>query len=189
MIASSISRLFSRRAKPTAFNNRWSVVRGDLVAVLAGKDKGKTGEVTKVYRKEMMVRVEGVNVQNKRKRQSEDGETEHSNTVLFGKIHYSNVGLVDPETGRATRVGYGYLEDGRKVRVAKRSGAIIEKPVRDVLKYENRTKNVIEGPLDTLASTVLEVTYKGEDFDTISEEFSAFIKEKDRLEELLVFRK
>mmetsp|Transcript_93739 Transcript_93739/g.268260 ORF Transcript_93739/g.268260 Transcript_93739/m.268260 type:complete len:145 (+) Transcript_93739:119-553(+) len=71
-------------------------------------------------------------------------------------MHYSNVNLVDPVTGEATRVKRAYLEDGTKVRIAKRSGAIIEKP-----EYKpSRPKNLIAGPKDTPSEDVLAVTYK-----------------------------
>eukprot|EP00352_Strombidinopsis_acuminata_P004711 CAMPEP_0176355110 /NCGR_PEP_ID=MMETSP0126-20121128/13060_1 /TAXON_ID=141414 ORGANISM="Strombidinopsis acuminatum, Strain SPMC142" /NCGR_SAMPLE_ID=MMETSP0126 /ASSEMBLY_ACC=CAM_ASM_000229 /LENGTH=78 /DNA_ID=CAMNT_0017707619 /DNA_START=285 /DNA_END=521 /DNA_ORIENTATION=+ len=55
-------------------------------------------------------------------------------------IHVSNVGLIDPELNRAVRVKNAYLEDGTKVRVSKKTGAVIPKPARDDLKYVNRTK-------------------------------------------------
>ena len=84
-------------------------------------------------------------------------------------------------------MGIGYLEDGRKVRISKKSGSIIEKPVREDLKYENRHKNKLDGPSDTQPDDVLEITYKGEDFAAIRDQFLAEIMEKDRIEKLLVF--
>ena len=79
----------------------------------------------------------------------------------------SSVGLIDPETKKATRIKYGYLEDGTKIRVSTKSGAIIPKPDRSNLKYILRTKTKTIGDLDTKPEDVLEKTYKGEDFVSV----------------------
>lgn len=86
-------------------------------------------------------------------------------------MHISNVSLVDPETNKATRITYGFLEDGTKVRVAKKSGQIIPKPDRSELKFINRTKNKEIGDNDTKPEDVLEKTYKGEDYVKVYNEF------------------
>jgi len=79
-------------------------------------------------------------------------------------IHVSNVMLVDPSSQRPTKIRYGFLEDGSKVRISKRSGSIIPKPDRSHLTYVNRTKQRETGINDTRGDLVLEKTYQGEDF-------------------------
>ena len=100
----------------------------------------------------------------------------------------SNVSLLDPESGKPTRIRYGFLEDGTKVRVAKKSGALIPKPDRSNLTYMNRTKNKQPGPNDTKAEDVLEKTYKGEDFLRVKAEFDEYIRIKEEKDGLLVFK-
>lgn len=100
------------------------IKKGDEVIVLTGKNKGAKGEVLKVMPTEGRVLVQGVNVVKKHRKPSQMGpggieEVERS-------IHVSNVALADPKTGKATRVGYKVLKDGKKVRVAKKSGETIE---------------------------------------------------------------
>lgn len=104
--------------------DRWRLKKGDLVVVTAGKDRGKRGEILKVLRAERRVVVQGVNVV-KRHQKAQMGnpggivEKELS-------LHASNVSLIDPKTDKPTRVGIKILEDGRKVRVAKGSGEVID---------------------------------------------------------------
>ena len=159
MFSSILKRTFGSNTKKIKLPKRWKIVTGDLVYVNSGKDKGKTGEVLKVDRQRMMVQVDGVAINMKRKKGDQDGEETGGLTPVNGSIHYSNVNLVDPETGLPTRISYGFLEDGTKVRVSKKSGSIIHKPTREDRKYANRTKNIPEGPLDTPADRVVEVTY------------------------------
>ena len=99
------------------------IKKGDTVVVLAGKDKGKQGTVLKAMPKEDKVIVEGVNVQTKHQKQTqkEAAEIKHQE----GPIHVSNVMLVDSKTKAPTRVGYK-MEGGKKVRVAKKSGNVID---------------------------------------------------------------
>jgi len=96
----------------------------DKVVVLSGKDKGKTGEVVKVLPKEERVVVSGVNVVKKHTRPS--ARSQGGIVEVEAPIHVSNVAHVDPKDGKPTRVGFKVLEDGRKVRVAKRSGETID---------------------------------------------------------------
>jgi large subunit ribosomal protein L24 len=96
----------------------------DKVVVLSGKDKGKTGEVVKVFPKEERVVVSGVNVVKKHTRPS--ARSQGGIVEIEAPIHVSNVAHVDPKDGKPTRVGFKVLEDGRKVRVAKRSGETID---------------------------------------------------------------
>ena len=181
---SQLRRNFAAFQKPFKF---WKIVKGDTVQVNSGKDLGKIGEIIKVDRSRNRVQVDGVNILMKRSKGDDDGETIGGIRPKLGWIHVSNCNLVDPVSGLGTRVGIGYLEDGTKVRVSKKSGAIIEKPTREDLTYENRTKNRVDGPNDTQPDQVLEVTYKGEDFGFIREQFEAEMEEKESVERLLVF--
>jgi large subunit ribosomal protein L24 len=97
--------------------------KGDKVVVITGKDKGKTGEITKVLPDENRVFVSGINLATKHKKPSpmSAGGVQKEEA----SIHVSNVALADPKSGKPTRVGYKVLNDGKKVRVAKKSGETI----------------------------------------------------------------
>jgi large subunit ribosomal protein L24 len=100
------------------------IKKGDKVVVITGRDKGKTGEVKKVLPAENRVVVDGVNMV---KRHTAPSAGNAGGIVeKEASIHVSNVAYVDPKTDKPTRVGYKNLEDGRKVRFAKRSGEIID---------------------------------------------------------------
>jgi large subunit ribosomal protein L24 len=97
--------------------------KGDKVVVLAGKDKGRTGEVVKVMPKDEKAVVRGINVVRRHQRQT---QTQEGGIVaLDAPIHLSNLALADPKDGKPTRVGFD-VKDGKKVRVAKRSGVAID---------------------------------------------------------------
>jgi large subunit ribosomal protein L24 len=100
------------------------IKKGDKVVVLAGRDKGKTGEVVKVMPDEDRVIVGGVNVVKRHTRptQADPGGIKEKEAAM----HVSNVAVADPKTGEPTRVGFKTLEDGRKVRFAKSSGEVID---------------------------------------------------------------
>ena len=99
------------------------VKKGDKVVVRTGRDKGREGEILKVMPKENRAIVQGVNVVQRHTKPSQTNE----GGILSKEapIHISNLALVDPSTGKATRVGFKTLEDGTKVRVAKGSGETI----------------------------------------------------------------
>lgn len=100
------------------------IKKGDQVVVLAGKDKGKKGEVLKVLPKENRAFVQGVNMI---KRHTRPTQTQAGGIVeREASIHISNLAFVDPKTGEPTRIGYKFLDDNRKVRVARRSGEVID---------------------------------------------------------------
>lgn len=99
------------------------IKKGDNVIVITGKDKGKKGEVLSVLRENDRVVVAGVNMIKKHKRADKDGAAGIINKEA--SLHISNVALVDPKEGKATRVGYKLLADGSKVRVARRSGETV----------------------------------------------------------------
>ena len=100
------------------------IKKGDQVIVLAGRDKGKKGEVFQVMPKDGRALVRGVNVVRKHQRQS--AQQEGGILTKEASIHLSNLALEDPKDGKPTRVGFKTLDDGRKVRFAKRSGEVIE---------------------------------------------------------------
>ena len=97
--------------------------KGDKVIVITGKDKGKTGEITKVIPAENRVVVSGINMATKHKKPS--AMSQGGLHKEEASLHASNVALADPKTGKATRVAYSVLKDGKKVRVAKKSGETI----------------------------------------------------------------
>ena len=99
--------------------------KGDKVIVLSGRSKGKTGEVLRVMPKEMRAIVQGVNMVKRHVRAS--ARTMGGIVEQEATIHISNLAHVDPQTGRPSRIGYRILEDGRKVRYAKRSGEVIDR--------------------------------------------------------------
>ena len=98
--------------------------KGDEVIVTSGRDKGKKGNVLRVLSGQNRVLVQGVHMVKRHQRQT---QTEQGGIVeKEASIHVSNVALLDPENGEATRIGFRSLEDGRKVRYAKRSGEVID---------------------------------------------------------------
>ena len=100
------------------------IKKGDKVVVITGRDKGKTGEVKRVLPAENRVVVEGVGTVKRHTRPSAGNPGGIVEKEL--SIHVSNVAYVDPKSGEPTRIGYRTLEDGRKVRFARRSGEIID---------------------------------------------------------------
>jgi large subunit ribosomal protein L24 len=100
------------------------IKKGDQVIVLAGRDKGKKGEVFQVMPKDCRALVRGVNMVRRHQRQS--AQQEGGIIAKEAPIHVSNLALEDPKDGKPTRVGFKKLDDGRKVRFAKRSGEVIE---------------------------------------------------------------
>ncbi|MCW5749010.1 MAG: 50S ribosomal protein L24 [Alphaproteobacteria bacterium] len=110
--------------------SKMKIKKGDRVMVVTGRDKGKQGEVVRVLPEENRVVIAGVNMRQRHKKARAAGE--QSQIVSFeAPIHASNVAHIDPasEPGkpRPTRVGFKFLDDGRKVRVARRSGELIDR--------------------------------------------------------------
>ena len=101
------------------------IKKGDTVVVLTGRDKGKSGEVIKVRPKDQRVVVRGVNMIKRHTRPSQT--TPGGVLEREAALHISNLAIADPKDGKPTRVGYRVLEDGRKVRFAKRSGEIVDR--------------------------------------------------------------
>jgi large subunit ribosomal protein L24 len=98
----------------------FKIKKGDKVVVLAGRDKGKSGEVIEVRPKEHRALVRGVNMVRRHQRQS--ASQEGGIISKEGPIDLSNIAVEDPKDGKPTRVGFKVLNDGKKVRIAKRSG-------------------------------------------------------------------
>jgi len=142
--------------------------------------------VIKVIREKNMVVIQGVNLKFK-KVQDEEMVMRTKTLQKEHPLHISNVALIDPELKVPTRIKIGYLEDGTKVRVSKKTGAVIPKPDRSNLTYFNRTKELKAGPLDTTPEAVHKKTYTGEDFTRVYMEFDAYLQEKAALEHKLVF--
>ena len=103
---------------------KMKIKKGDQVVVLTGKDKGSKGEVLKVIPADSRVIVQGVNVVKKHQKPTQFAAGGVQDKEM--SIHVSNVALADPKSGEATRVGYRTLKDGKKVRVAKKSGETVE---------------------------------------------------------------
>jgi large subunit ribosomal protein L24 len=99
------------------------IKKGDRVVVLAGKDKGRQGAVLRVLPKEERVVVEGLNMVQRHTRPTQ-GDPQGGIKNKEAPLHVSNVALVDPKTGGRTKVGFR-VEDGKKVRFAKKSGEVI----------------------------------------------------------------
>jgi large subunit ribosomal protein L24 len=100
------------------------IKKGDKVVLIAGRDKGRSGEVVKVIPSEGRALVRGLNMVRRHQRQTQNQEG-----GIISKeapVDLSNLALIDPKDGKPTRVGFKILEDGRKVRFAKRSGDLID---------------------------------------------------------------
>jgi large subunit ribosomal protein L24 len=154
-------KFFTHRAKTmpslhprTLFNNlipKWKIVKGDLVQIMTGQEAGKQGVVKKILRKKNRLIVEGCNLVKRhiKKRQDSPG------TVITkeASIHYSNVLLVSPTTNEPTKVEMRFLEDGSKVRFAKKGQVVIPKPA---YKRGRKPANALK---DTAPASVTEKTY------------------------------
>ena len=100
------------------------IKKGDNVFVISGRDKGKKGDVLRVERKAGRVLVQGVNMVKRHTRPSATGAGGIVEKEAL--LHISNIALVDPKLDKPTRVGIRVLDNGRKVRFAKRSGEVID---------------------------------------------------------------
>jgi large subunit ribosomal protein L24 len=103
---------------------KFKIKKGDKVVVLTGKDRGKQGEIVRMIPSDSKAVVQGINLVKRHTKPSQAG-----NGGIVSKeapVHVSNLALLDPKSGKATKVGYKILEDGKKVRVAKASGEVID---------------------------------------------------------------
>ena len=179
-------RSFAWSAKQEPISS-WQFVKGDFVQVIAGRYKDTQGKILTIDKKNNEVTVAGANMKFK---VVDDEEMQRRKKTIRKEypIHISNVMLVDPSNNQATKIKYGYLEDGTKVRISKKTGAIIPKPDRQHLTYINRTKSKEIGVNDTRGDLVLEKTYQGEDFFKIKMEFEQYLRLKEDKERLMVFK-
>jgi large subunit ribosomal protein L24 len=100
--------------------------KGDTVQVISGKYRGQQGKVIEVLVSNDRVRIEGIATVKRHLKPGRDPKVPQGGIIeKFGTVHISNVAAIDPSTGKPTRVGFKTLEDGRKVRVARRSGELI----------------------------------------------------------------
>ncbi len=100
------------------------IKKGDKVVVISGRDKGRSGEVVRVMPREDRALVRGINMVKRHQKQTMKDEGGIIRKEL--PIHLSNIAFADPKDGKPTRVGFKTLDDGRKVRFAKRSGDLID---------------------------------------------------------------
>jgi large subunit ribosomal protein L24 len=143
-----------------AKKTQWNILRGDKVQVI-GKhpERGKQGIVTAVLRDKDRVIVEGVNLGPRNIKGDKDRGIPGKVIMKERTIHYSNVNLVDPVQNVPTRITKKYLETGEKVRISKKSGAIIPRP--EILEFRKRPVNSVVTDSCTSEDDVWEITYEG----------------------------
>ena len=103
---------------------KFRIKKGDEVVVITGSERGKKGKVLQVLQKNSRVLVQGVNMVKRHTKQSQTSQ----GGILEKEspMHVSNVSLVDPKLGKPSKIGFKFLEDGRKVRLSKRSGEVVD---------------------------------------------------------------
>jgi len=134
----------------------WPLIRGDLVEVMSGPDTGKQGKVRAVARKKNQIKIEGLNVSEQYVENMGDGQPGY--LLNEEPLHYSEVKLVDPFTGKPADVAIRFNEVGRRVRVCLESERVIPKPPGERTDWKSRD-NVKEGEFDTKADEVQQYTY------------------------------
>src|SRR5882724_5066027 len=100
------------------------VRKGDRVVVIAGRDKGKSGEVLRVFTSDERVLIAGVNMVKRHQRQT--ARAQGGIVSKESPLHLSKIAHIDPKTGGPTRIGFKVLGDGRRVRFAKKSGEVLD---------------------------------------------------------------
>ena len=151
------------KTKPLEYSHkrRWNILRGDRVQVIGNHpERGKQGKVLEVIRKIDKVIVDKVHMKPKHHKGDPERGIPARMEMLPRPIPYSNVNLVDPETGLPTRVNRKFLEDGTKVRIAKRSGAIIPRPDILTIRRTPISSDVTES-CTADEKAVWEITYEG----------------------------
>lgn len=162
-----------RKAFQSMFErNKWKILRGDKVIVMAGKDAGQVGTVLKVIRDEKWPRVlvEGLNLSKKSIKKTKDNPG--GIISIETPLHYSNVSLVDPVTAAPVRVSWRYLEDGTKVRVSRgklASGSVIPRP-EILLQRRGKPRPIGVGPKDTPVLIVGQKTHTHGDLPSFLKE-------------------
>ena len=157
-------KFYVRRAAVNKTNNRqlaaiasWKIVRGDIVFVNSGRSKGQTGRVLEVLRRRNRLVVEGLNLVKRHVRA--EGAAPGGSLSFASPIHYSNLALVDPTLNRPTKVAIRFTEAGDKVRVSKKSGAVIPWPSAG-LKFDRPLRPAEPGAKDTPAEVAQLVTFE-----------------------------
>ncbi len=107
--------------------DKLKIKKGDMVEVIAGKERSRRGRVLRIDRQRGRLVVEGVNMIKRHTRPNPSRNVKGGIVEREAPIHLSNVMVISPESGKRTRVGTKVLEDGRKVRVAKVDGAILDR--------------------------------------------------------------
>ena len=158
-----MAKMSPRKPKPVIeqakTRKRWDIVRGDKVQVIGNHpEKGKQGIIKAVLRDRDRVIVEGVNMGAKHIKGDSDRGIKGRMIQRERTIPYGNVNLIDPISGKPTRISRKFMEDGSKVRLAKKSGAVIPRP--DVLTFRKRPVSSIVTESDTAEEDVWEVTYQ-----------------------------
>eukprot|EP01031_Cornospumella_fuschlensis_P032458 gene32458-39246_t len=145
----------NRKWKEVEPIKKWNIVRGDLVQVIQGPQTGQQGKVLKIIRPINRLVIEGINMRTRHIKPQGPGSV-GKRVVRPCAIHYSNVMLVDPTTGKPTKVSRKFLEDGSKVRVSRKSGQLLPKP--DPL-ADRKTRSSVLGVKDTPPAEVFQVTF------------------------------
>ncbi|PRW18298.1 50S ribosomal L24 [Chlorella sorokiniana] len=169
--------VFRRGFQAMFGRNKWKILRGDKVMVMAGRDAGQVGTVTKVIRDPRFPRVlvEGLNLNKRFLKRTKDNPG--GIVSVESPLHYSNVSLVDPVTEQAVRVTWRFLEDGTKVRVTKgrnASGSVVPRP--EVLKQRRKPRTTSTGPKDTAVADAAEVTHKPGDLPSALEQLAPLLR-------------
>jgi large subunit ribosomal protein L24 len=155
---------------------RWRILRGDFVQVTSGPHQGKRGRVLEVIRQSNRVVVEGVGLVKKYVPQPDSTRKKLVRTEA--PIPVSRVNVICPETNAPTRIGYAFLEDGTKVRVARRSGAIIPRP--EILSKRRVPREETDGPKDTSPEVALQCTFQDEN-NLYAAKYGSFKELMDRM--------
>ncbi len=113
------------RKQKEVVRQKMHVKKGDTVQVISGKDKGKVGEVVAISAKKSQVIVQGVNIRTKHVKPQQEGESGQILTKEF-PVHSSNVMLYSTKQKVASRVAHTFTDDGRKVRMLKKTGEILD---------------------------------------------------------------
>lgn len=157
--AEIVRRLFNKRHKfkPPAQVTKWNIMKGDRVQVIGNHPEyGKQGIVRELLKDQDRVIVEGVNMRIRHIKGNVERAIPSTKLKMESAIHYSKLSLIDPVNNLPTRINIKYQEpDGKRVRVAKRSGAVIPTPVQ----YELTTPSSIITESDTLDEDAWKITY------------------------------
>jgi large subunit ribosomal protein L24 len=154
-----MAKMGPRKPKPVVERKRWNIVRGDKVQVIGDHpERGKQGTVAQVFRDRDRVLISGVNVGQKHLKGDPERGIAAKSIQRERTVPYSNVNLVDPVTGKPTRIIRTILDDGSKVRVAKKSGAVIPRP--EILTVRKKPVSSVVTDSDTLEADVWTVTYQ-----------------------------